>query len=336
MHHLRGARSLFQKWTAEQAIIDADGMATLLNREQSFIVGSMAYWECLSSFIVDQSLDTIAYLSPFTEPVPGQTIYPNPWTGVSTPIFIRMAQVGVLLRQKRILDKLSCIRRGSYVGDILAEELLEEARGVLSAVMVYALPPEEHMEDTGDANTPLQHLREVATVYRLTAILELYQTFPSLAVRSIDPTDDDYNIPLDQTAINNTIFDLASSITSIVSALPRQSGTYTVLCIALICAGGAMQNSYAQQSDAPDSLEDQLARIRRNRSALEERRATLRAQILHTMRQLNLDAVRKAAKLVQEVWSQSDVRAEIGGDAGQHRIHWMDVMMELRLETLFG
>ncbi|KXS98322.1 hypothetical protein AC578_6850 [Pseudocercospora eumusae] len=332
MSHLRGARLLFRAWAQEQQLYDSSGRVQILTREQNFIVGSMAYWECLASFICDQPMGAIHYLLPFCTLADGQVVYPHSWTGVSTPMFILTAQVGILLRQKRVLEKLSLIRRGTEAKDNLDLELIQDASHLHDKIMEYDLPPMEAIQDTGDLNTPISHLCEVAKVYRFTALLELYRAFPLLAQH---PSSE--NLTMDPTKVQSNAdelaFDLATSIITIVADMPRSSGVYTVLCIPLICAGAALQ-AY-QTASSEGCLGAELTRMRRSRSNVDCWRENTRQQILHTSRQIGLAPFKRLAKLVQEVWTRSDMHADIGADPETH-IHWIDVMMEQHLETLFG
>ncbi|KAF7192522.1 Beauvericin cluster-specific repressor BEA4 [Pseudocercospora fuligena] len=335
MSHLRGARLLFRAWSQEQQLYDSSSQVKILTREQNFIVGSMAYWECLASFICDQPIGAIHYLLPFCTLAEGQIVYPHSWTGVSTPMFILTAQVGILLRQKRVLEKLSLIRRGAQAKDTLDLELIQDASDLHDKIMEYDLPPMEAIEDTGDLNTPVSHLCEVAKVYRFTALLELYRAFPLLAQH---PTAG--NITMDPTKVQSNAddlaFDLATSIITIVADMPRSSGVYTVLCIPLISAGSALQayqTGFSAVSKA--DLGAELTCMRRSRSNVDCWRENTRQQILHTSRQIGLAPFKRLAKLVQEVWTRSDMHADMAADP-ETPIHWIDVMMEQHLETLFG
>lgn len=336
LSYLKGARGLFQAWSTEECLVDSSGNPRIIDRDQNFIIGSMAYWECLASFLTDQSLDTLDYLAPFCLLAEGQMVFSHPWTGISTPTFIRLAQVGTLLRQKRVLSKLDQIKRGCPMATEANSGLLEDAKFLHEQVLDYKLPSYEDMEDTGDENCPLSHLCDVAKIYRFVTLLELYQAFPSLAQQ--------------QSAIANTslpsrelVFDIATSALAIMSDLPRNSGVYTVLAIAYISTGSALQPALApapKQSDG--SLLDELNSVRRTRS-VSWWRENVRQQIVHTYKTLGIASVQRGAKLVQEVWSRSDLQAEmeVPGVEGRQRdeckpVHWIDVMIEQRLETLYG
>ena len=226
-----------------------------------------------------------------------------------------------------MLEKLSLIRRGAEAKDNLDLELIQDASDLHDKIMEYDLPPMEAIEDTGDLNTPISHLCEVAKVYRFTALLELYRAFPLLAQQ---PNAD--NITMDPIKVQNNAddlaFDLATSIITIVADMPRSSGVYTVLCIPLISAGSALQAYQTASSALPKGgLGAELTRMRRSRSNVDFWRENTRQQILHTSRQIGLAPFKRLAKLVQEVWTRSDMHANMAADP-ETPIHWIDVMME--------
>ncbi|KAI5363365.1 putative zn(2)-C6 fungal-type DNA-binding domain, fungal transcription factor [Septoria linicola] len=340
MEHLRGARSLFEIWATEQAIVNSDRHARLLNREQSFIVGSMAYWECLAAFISDQSLDDVAYLAPFLGIAQGQTVYPHPWTGLSTPIFVLMTQVGILLRQKRMLNKLLLVRNGACAKEQLEKQLVLQARDILEAVKSYTPPTPDNVEETADERTPLSHLYDVAKAYRYAAISELFQAFPILAVDPTNMINEPARTHDIMVTVSNMTFTLASAIMSIICGLPRDSGTFTVLGIAMISAGSAMQSQpqeHEKRQHGADSITMELAELQRGRPALTRLRTSLKEQIRHASRRLGIPGIARALQLVQGVWDRSDMRRQMSAQyKAAPMIHWVDVMTEERLETLYG
>lgn len=81
-------------------------------------MGTMAYWEMLSSFVVDQSLEDLEYLTAVTEFLSDgsdKMICPNPWTGVCTTLFVVLARLGCLMRHKRLVQQISHITNTTSV-----------------------------------------------------------------------------------------------------------------------------------------------------------------------------------------------------------------------------
>lgn len=301
-----------------------------LDREQSFIVGAMAYWESLASFIVDQSLDSLDYLSPFCSFNPSGIVYPNPGTGICTPLFIYLARVGTLLRQKRLLDRLNTVRRPR--NDVRYDSgLHDDANHLHSLILEFRTPSLEIIAPTGDVNTPVSHLCDMARIYRLVNILELYQAFPLLARER-------HNISEDLGVLSSMIFDIATSILGIIRDLPRNSGIFTVLGLALISAGSALQNPYhSPRGESSFNLQAELERGRTGESALAYWRNIFHEQILHTHKQCGISAILRADELIRCVWrradsaQESDARTELSSP-----LHWMDIMTDQQMETLYG
>lgn len=99
--HIHTARALFQESIARPEASN-DPQPT------SFLVGIMAYWEAMVAIVTTQSPRSLEYLIPFCKQENHDTlVYPNPWTGASTTIFIYAAEVSTLCRQNRLTKHLS-------------------------------------------------------------------------------------------------------------------------------------------------------------------------------------------------------------------------------------
>jgi hypothetical protein len=187
---------------------------------------------------------------------------------------------------------------------------------------------------TGDVNTPVSHLYDVARIYRLVNLLELYQAFPSLATEYQNTRGVD-EVP------STLIFDIGTSILSIIRDFPRDSGTFTILGLALISAGSAIQSSPLDCRSSTDkssfSLQTELGKGRRSNTAIEYWRETFHDQVIHTYKQCGISAILRADELMKEVWRRADLAQEsaTGNEIGLP-VHWMDVMMDQQMETLYG
>jgi hypothetical protein len=128
-------------------------MPVELNRQQSFLVCAMAYWEALSSFLVDQKLDENDYLTPFCKQRASDIIYPNPWTGISTPLYVLLGKLGALIRQKRLVAKVAAMSHNFLPQTELQSHALQQASKLEDRLLQYAMPPKAVIEDTGDPLT---------------------------------------------------------------------------------------------------------------------------------------------------------------------------------------
>ncbi|KAL7267689.1 hypothetical protein RUND412_009711 [Rhizina undulata] len=175
--HLRPARLLVTAWLST---LDT----TKTTAQQSFIIGIMAYWEMLASFISETDSDPdpknsspLAYLDPHisrlqhTSSSSGKII-PNPWSGIATEVFPMFAKIGGLAR-KRVL------------GGFLDETDRAMTESVELELLKWKCPDVDSIEDVGDANTPVQHLISIAEAYRYAALLQLYRGFPELLLKRL-------------------------------------------------------------------------------------------------------------------------------------------------------
>lgn len=313
----------------------------------------MAYWECLASFVMDQPSASLSYLDPFCQSCPDDEIYPNPWTGVGTPIVISLARVGILLRQKRVIHSLGCLSNAALVQDQLRCNLLSEARNVLAKVLEYTVPVRSRIEDTGDRRTTAGDLQITARIYRFVALLELYQAFPELLSCRTDekqtesPLLDDASSPkhpqTESCQVELVVTQLAMAILALISELPANSAAITMLCIPLLCAGSALDcrlpsESGAQLSTGATSLlHHELANMTMSRGMIEVWRTFAHNKLLQLYRHVKIESIRHVMRIMQVVWARADVDAAAGTRKNGPRLHhWMDVMMENKLATLFG
>lgn len=310
-----------------------------LTREQSFVIGAMTFLECLASIIIDQPVDTLKYLRSFTIVPETQRIYPNPWTGVSTPLFIILAEVATLIRQKR---NLSALGSPESHAESLAEmdvNMTRSARDLFNAVLAHRTPPIARMEETKDANTPLQHLVAIDCIFRLITLLELSQSFPDVV---LDETDHILTMPRSREETRKVGLDLGIAALKLIVELPKTSGSLIMLSIPLVSAGSVLQSTQSSGFDYNlDSVsfsglcKDVTDLINRPMPLATWRdQVELRLDLLE--RRVGLAPVRRIRELLKTVWRQADALNTVGGDETRSSIHWMDVMIEESLETLLG
>ncbi|KAG9569237.1 hypothetical protein KCU71_g2356, partial [Aureobasidium melanogenum] len=240
--HLFGARILFQAWIVDEGLSIKEDQPPLLSREQSFIIGAMAFLECLASIIIDQPIDVLKYLQPFAKISEDQRIYPNPWTGVSTPLFIVLAEVATLIRQKRNLKAMSSAESQAESLSELDEKMNKHAIQLFASALTHRTPSIARMEETKDSRTPLDHLIGMDCIFRLVILLELSQIFPDVVLCDDDKT-------ASQREAQKVALDFAIAALRLISELPKTSGTLLMLSIPLISAGSALQNHESYQGD---------------------------------------------------------------------------------------
>ncbi|PWY64569.1 hypothetical protein BO83DRAFT_454990 [Aspergillus eucalypticola CBS 122712] len=301
--HLHGARSLFQKWITT--------VPARCPRTRNTITGIMSYWEAVASFVHNQSLDSISYLIPYSLEDEKCTIYVNPWTGICTPLFINLAQVGILTRQRSLARQLSV--GWGHVGP----DMLEQARAIETALLSYKILPTDRIEDTVDSRTPVGHLQRIARVYRLVGLLQLYMTFPELQ-----------RGPFVDSSLNHSILSLATNVLTTIGVLPPTSGVYCVLTIPLIIAGSALQFP-CFSTDVPASILQQDTYL--------FWREFVRERIKTVQEIVGLAVIGRAQKILDRVWFLADVRRAAEGPGQEWEyIQWTEVMSSEKLESIFG
>ncbi|KAF4279563.1 hypothetical protein KXV78_004711 [Aspergillus fumigatus] len=338
--HLHGARVLFKHWISSN--MNLNGTTSVLSSQmKSFLAGIMAYWEAVSSFLKDQPISSLSYLAGVCQQDTAERIQPNPWTGISTPLFIYLAQVGILGRQLSIIRNLSVSTFASGIQSRVQDDLLQQARECEHKLYDYQVPPAERIEDTGDDMTPISHLQTVAEIYRLTALLELYRCFPGLFGDSPNELCDEFpSCP--KMPPSAKLLPIATSILTLISTLPLDSGAQVLLLIPLMVAGSTLQPT--RPGHAQTFIEASWARLcavmlslPAQESVYMHWRAFVRHRIKALYGHIGLASVLRALEVVERVWARADLQATANTSAVESEfIHWTDVMVDEQLESIFG
>ncbi|KAL2801861.1 fungal-specific transcription factor domain-containing protein [Aspergillus granulosus] len=340
--HLHGARALFSKWMATESDPAASPSAVCSARTREFMIGTMSYWEAMASFFMNQSLDAISYLDVFCDQGASYTFHPNPWTGICTPLFIYLAKAGTLARQRSLIRQISMVTTSTNIQKQLASDLLQCARQTEVSLLQYGYPTTDRIGDTGDPLTPVSHLLKLAQIYRLAGLLEIYQNFPEL----LDLPESEGGTSFAQLTPTNKILHIAIAILTIIAATPRSSGVNCLLTIPLIIAGSALQparklSSGCQQGTRWTTLSAEILSIPSQdgvhiywRDFVRERLQALRSYV-------GVATISRAIDIIEKVWNRADIETAASyGNTGcplvAELIHWTDVMIEEKLETILG
>ncbi|GFN11257.1 hypothetical protein AtubIFM56815_008815 [Aspergillus tubingensis] len=334
--HLKGARTLFQKWmfSAHRQSVGPSPY----DPNSSFLVGVMAYWEALASFHVDQNLEAVDYIWDMcNRGTNSEACCPNPLTGVSTSLFISMAQVGTLSRQLRLVDRL-CSLAGpdKYKGEMYLS-LLDKAKEVEKFVRDYAVLAADEISATGDDLTPSSHLHTMGLVYQLSILLELYRLFPEL-LRS---SDDQINYSPSPSETKHFLDTLATNILTLLVSIPPSSRTKAIQVLPLIIAGSALQGQTQPSSSTsllPSCIRDPIQGIMSlssNSIITNYWRRVVMDKITSLRDYVGLDSVDYARRIVEGVWMRAD-SISLRSAGACSMVSWLDVMREDKLQTLFG
>ncbi|KAL1876812.1 hypothetical protein Plec18167_005222 [Paecilomyces lecythidis] len=356
--HLNSGRTLFKRWIGDFHKTGNTTQHFVTDRNTSFLIGAMVYWEALMSFLTDGDLKSLEYLSPFCKQQTGSVIYPNPWTGASTSLFIYVAQAGALSRQNRLARNLSSYVSSSAVRDEIYSKQLTEAARIERNVLGCTFPDRSLVDDTGDERTSVDDLETLGRIYRFVVLLQLYITFPDLLRRSDTPSPD---LPMSTSGLgplpesgNNTVprkatVGLAATILNLILSVPENSGIQVLLTLPLLVAGSALQE-YAGNDDqgynarSLSIIEQEMLSLHSSRRMITHWRSFVRQRLTALYKYVGLDPIMRAGHILELVWTKADLATStVEGEANESSskgsssvVHWIDTMVEERLESIFG
>ena len=308
----------------------------------------MAYWEALASFLTTEGPETLEYLTAFSDQeLRNDVIYPNPWTGISTTLFIYTAQVGSLCRQNRVMRALSPSIASSAALDEIYLKQFYEAIELERKTLQYSPPNPDRIEDPSDRLTTIHHFQCLAQMYRFTVLLQLYITFPGLLRKDDRGGSLHQASSLRQSAQEvpgEEIIALAVGILNLVSSLPESSGTRVLSTLPLIIAGSCLQNAWRvarKQGNTSNTLHsvivDEVLSLHSSELMLSHWRSFVRQKLKSLHELIGLDPILRAIQILEAVWLRADLSASANNDTSEVPfVHWMDVMAEERLESIFG
>ncbi|OGM41834.1 hypothetical protein ABOM_009663 [Aspergillus bombycis] len=331
--HLQAARAIFQGLYSER-----------VGARSSFL-------PALTSFVVDQrDLCPAAYLLPLCTPNEPWGLI-NPWSGLSTRLFIHLSEVGAIARQLHHLrwkissSSSSPTRAASKTALSLPDArqpLLSQARHLETLFTEYRLPASESVPETGDPSAPVPHFRILARVYQLAALLELYRMFPELLVRRQRPSlSGRERVPelddIDSESHSSQLNSLAITILALIASIPETSGTRATQMLALVIAGSTLRRPRTGDDGGTVSAGGHrvFAFAPTPAAEIEHWRSFVASRLQNLVCYVGLHAVQQAGLIVRESWIRADQAVPVCG-RGLPIVHWIDVMAERGLETILG
>ena len=303
----------------------------------------MAYWEACLAFVVDQPKDVMEYLDPFSKAAT-QT-YPHIFAGISLPLLVTLARVGICVRQKGTLRNMAAVgwkQKEAYQS--FASEVLQDAMELQQCAIDYCLPS----TDTYNSNKPISstYMNAFAQMCKVSILLELRRNFPSLVDPRIDDTQtsttDAYSLPR-TSKLDHSFFDLSGAILKQARDIPEESTCGLYQTILLIICGSVLRSSedlkltLSQGSSLDDHLEVQLLSIIARKDEIEDRRTFIRQRLQTNCTSFGglRQVYSRAELLLEHVWKEFDAGSCESDDLPSNR-HWIDVMAEHKLETFYG
>lgn len=356
---LREARSLIRRLNAQSAAFSTANQDML-----SFFNKSLAYCEMLLSVVRDdEPLDQQADDHPESQLQVTEERSPHPWTGVSTLTTRLFAQCIRLCRTARHRLRQAAMDPQKYFSNALQD--LIGAQRLEEQLLELDFPSESPEVDTGDSSTPVSHLARVAEAYRLSSLLHLYQTFPdlvSLRLPAESPMTESGSVPWDE-----WIIPLALRLVKVLEHIPATSGTRVIQPLLYISASTGLRHDAPAASDmfaafgslqqdlmggtgsnmvSPPPLFDshnlslyisQMADAPAREGPMSNMTLDVGSARHFVMRRLSIlesslppTPVVVAKELVQSIWRAYD------GDIGSPTVHWIDVMEDNDLRSMFG
>ena len=314
-----------------------------------FFKGCLIYEEMLRSVVSENDVDLKNMLG---WPEPPQraltTPMPHSWSGVSSDVFRLFGKAVALCRRSR--TRWRHFDGTSYRAIQGAMKDIEDATAVEEALLAVNTGRSE----PGQMAESERHLHDMTEAYRLCSLLQLYESFPDLATKRMPDLAD-----ADGEAVWNTwVTPLALHVTGILQQLPESTMRciQTLLCL---CAGSGLRfeskspmasghQSYllnAEQggkspspsitvsSTSPEPEPAGFLDLGVTENSIKVSQA--RRFLMDRLEQLELSLPPKpinvAKQLIRAVWRAYD--EEIGSP---RRTHWLDVMSNTGLHSIFG
>ncbi|KAH8887293.1 hypothetical protein GQ53DRAFT_844457 [Thozetella sp. PMI_491] len=304
-----------------------------------FFNGCLIYEEMLRSVVSDDEIDTKNMLS-WPEPDAQSSLIsldPHAWTAVSPRILSLFGKAIALCRRSRNRWR----RHDATTYRILQGAIvdIEEARRVEESLLEAETSGSRNQDQPGGTVVDLQTLNDATEAYRLSSLLQLYLTFPDLVANRIPSlVRQDGSV-----AWESWVLPLALHIVDILQGIPPASMRciQPLLCL---CAGSGLRFdnkpslAHTRLSDPPSPGEepaDTDQSFGKEASGVCFKTSRARKFVMQRLEHLELTLPPKpisvAKQLLRAVWSAYDEETE-----SSRKTHWIDVMTNTGLQSLFG
>ncbi|CAG7564359.1 unnamed protein product [Fusarium equiseti] len=305
--------------------------------------------------VEDISVDEYPTAAP-TDPVVDDM--PHPWTGVSNTVSRLLTQTLRLCRNYRYHVK----HPGPFAtrDHATALKMIDEAKSLEEKLLGLDFESAPANTETGDQKTPCRHLVNVAEAYRLAGLIHIYQTFPELVLLRLPdhltgPAD--VHIPWEE-----CITPLSLRLAKLIEQLPADSGSKMTQPLLCITASTGLRFEPSETSSTQESASlstplpfdlgttehcglsdyigqlvqaeediDRLSTVSESRLKIVEARCFIIGRLDALEALLPPRPIVVAKTLVQKIWDEYDKETP-----GMASVHWIDVMEENNLRSLFG
>ncbi|KAH6889637.1 fungal-specific transcription factor domain-containing protein [Thelonectria olida] len=319
----------------------------LLRREDrellEFFRGCLIYEQMLRGIVSDRKDDLNVLLEWNTENPKSDPFALHSWTGVSTTIVMLLGKSMALCRKSRHIWR----HRPVATYNVMFQALLDIEEGQRLEERLLSIDASTHLQEANaraNGSSIQLDLYNATEAFRLSALLQLYQSFPDLLSRRL-PCQDDMH---DESAQSQWVTGLAIRISEILENIPATSSMRCLQPLLCICAGSGLRHETPAPPEAPRSetrhitdSEDGMASLEKEEACIETEMEDVtasvqraRAFLLSRLGELDQGILSNSAIIAQQlltaIWTAFD------RDEPPHRSHWMDIMSSSKAWTVFG
>lgn len=321
----------------------------------NFFNGCLIYEEMLRSIVSNDDTDMENLATWHVSTAQTISVVPHAWTGVSPDLLRLFGKTMFLCRRSR-----NRWRQPDLVADkILRETTDYQEAAVIEEVLLSTELPELPLEDATEEAASRRHLHDAAEAYRLSSLLQLYQTFPSLIARRLPGQVDAHGL----VPYSGWLSPLALHITNILRSIPPSSSMRCLQPLLCLCAGTGLRYDNvdplmrsqcdpfmvsAPQSDpvlgfdplGTTSSSDyglpglsglSSSVIGENELEIASARRFLMERLSRLEQNLPPKPIQVEKQLLKSIWDTYDAETD-----GTCTTHWLDVMVNNELESVFG
>ncbi|KAF7557767.1 hypothetical protein G7Z17_g383 [Cylindrodendrum hubeiense] len=309
-----------------------------------FFKGCLIYEQMLRGIVSNREEDLSALLEWNAVDPASDPLDLHPWTGVSTGIVMLLGKSMALCRKSRDLWHHRPIATYNRMLQALAD--IEEGQQLEERLLSIEVPTNsERSTDTENGEDSIRvDLYNATEAFRLSSLLQLYQSFPDLLSRRL-PGEEDGNVQVLQT---QWVTGLAVRISNILEEIPSTSRMRCLQPLLCVCAGSGLryeiieapQVSYTEslpatgleQRDMSQDLDTPSTTPSPDMKSLEVTRARefLLLRLSELEQGILSNSVTVAKQLLLAIWSTFDE------DTPPEQSHWMDIMTGTKSWTVFG
>ncbi|OIW35688.1 hypothetical protein CONLIGDRAFT_567836 [Coniochaeta ligniaria NRRL 30616] len=319
----------------------------------NFFNGCLIYEEMLRSIVSNDATNMENLATWHVSSAQPISVVPHAWTGVSPDLLRLFGKTMFLCRRSR-----NRWRQPDTVADKILKETADyqEAAIIEEVLLSTELPELPLVEDPTEEAASRRHLHDAAEAYRLSSLLQLYQTFPSLIARRL-PGQVDANgfVPY-----SGWLSPLALHITNILRSIPPSSSMRCLQPLLCLCAGTGLRydnvdplmrsqtNPFMASAAQPagglgfeplgttppnecglPGLSSSV--IGENDLEIANARRFLMERLSRLEQNLPPKPIQVEKQLLKSIWDTYDAETD-----GTCTTHWLDVMVNNELESVFG